>query len=163
MPLDPVLLGLAALRLLLLEGLLRLQQAGVAGVLGDGVVLRLPPQDVDVVGVGQGVDEASVVELRPAGPAEDLVGDAGVDQLLRAEGALHQRREDHRARREVDAGRQGLGADDDGEELALEEVLDNDAILRQEPRVVDADPAVEQALELGANSKAEVERVDPVV
>ena len=107
-PVDGV---LAARRLLLFESLFRLEQARVARVLGDLVVLLLPAQDAHVVLVGQGVDEAAVVELRPAGPAEDLVGGAGVDQLLLAARPLHQRRQHHRPRRQVDAGRQRLGAD----------------------------------------------------
>ena len=48
---------------------------------------------LDVVLVGQGEDVAPVVELRPAGPAEDLMGRAGVDQLLLAGRPLHQRRQ----------------------------------------------------------------------
>src|SRR5262249_59189931 len=88
-PLRPVLDLVASLRLLALQVLLRPEQPWVLGGFRDLVVLQLPAQELHVVLVGQGVDVAAVVVLRPAGPAEDLVGRARVDQLLLAERTFH--------------------------------------------------------------------------
>src|SRR5205823_1973149 len=88
--LTPVGLIVPAARLLALEVLLRAQQRRIARLLRDRVVLLLPAQDLDVVLVGDGDDVAAIVELRPAGAAEDLLGRARVDKPLLPRGPLHQ-------------------------------------------------------------------------
>jgi hypothetical protein len=100
--------------------------------------------------VGQDEHVAAGVELRPAGTPEDLVGRAGLHHLLVARRALEDAGQDDRAGGQVDARRQRLGADGHREELPLEQLLDNAAILGQHARMVDAHAAEQQLLELRA-------------
>ncbi len=116
-----------------------------------------------VVLVGQGEDEAAIVELRAAGAAEDLMRRAGIDQFLLAVRSLDQRGQHDGAGRQIDSRRQRLGADGDGQQLFLEQLLDDAAILRQKAGVMDADAAAQHLLELGTDALGPVELVHLVV
>src|ERR1700676_4929198 len=84
LPFAPVLLIVVPRRLLAFQGLLCLNQARVARVLRNGVVLLLPAEDLDIIFMGQGDDIAAIIVLRPAGAPEDLLRRAGIHQPLLA-------------------------------------------------------------------------------
>ena len=138
------------MRHLPLQRLLGLHQARILGVLGDLVVLLVPAGDLHVVLVGQHEDVAVRIELRPAGPSEDLMGGAGLDHPFLVGRAFKDVRQHDRAGRQIDARRQGFGADGHAQQLALEEHFHDAAILGQQSGVVDADAAQQQLPQLGA-------------
>src|SRR5262249_25691361 len=88
--LGPIGLVVASGGFLLLKGFLRLQQAKIACVFGNRVVLLLPAENLDVVFMGKSIDVTTGVELRPAGAAKDLLRRAGVHQLLLARRTFYQ-------------------------------------------------------------------------
>src|SRR5690606_29058351 len=105
-------------------------------------------------------DPAAIVEALPAGAARDLVEVADGDdaRLLAVEFA--ELREEHGADGHVHAHAEGIGAADELEVAALREPLHEEAVLGQEPRVVDADAVEEPALELLAEGRVEAEVAD---
>jgi hypothetical protein len=94
-------------------------------------------------------DEAHVVEALAAGAAGDLVEVAGgeVGRLLAVE--LAEPREQHRADRHVDAGAERVGAADHLQQPELRQLLDQDAVLRQQPGVVQADAVAQPLADVG--------------
>ena len=100
-------------------------------------------------------DEATLVEPLAPGAAGDLqeVAHAEDAGLLSVE--LAELREQHGPDRDVHADAQRVGAADDLEEALLRQPLDEQAVPRQEPRVVDADPVAQEALELLAVGRVE--------
>src|SRR5690606_22324790 len=93
---------------------------------------------------------ALVVEPLAARPSADLleIADAQDGGLLSVE--LAELGEQHRADGHVDADAEGVGAADDLEEPLLRELLHEQAVLREKPRVVDADSVANEALDLAA-------------
>ena len=152
----PVLLGRSPGGHLSLQGLAGLQQARVLGVFGDLVESLFPSGDLNVVFVGQGEDVSPGVELRAPGAPEDLVGAAGVDHPLLARGPFDDAGQHDASGRQVDAGRERLGAGGDGEQLPLEQLLDDPAILGQHARVVNAHAAQQEVPQLGPGPFGEV-------
>ncbi len=138
------------------------------------VVLRRPPLDdllsvlrllaqaqvLDHVLRGLRHDIAEVVEALPPGAAGDLVEVArGEDRgLLPVE--LAQTRKEHRADRHVDADAERVGAADDLEQPLLRELLGEHAVLRQQARVVQADPLLQPLADVGAVRAREAEARD---
>ena len=118
--LGPVLLLLVAARLLPQQVLPLLQQHRVLHGLGNLLALLFPAEDADVVFVREGVDEPLGVELRAAGAAEDLVGDARIDQFLLAEWALDQAGDDDRTGGQVDSGGERFRTQRDRQQFLLE-------------------------------------------
>ena len=101
---------------------------------------------------------------KPARPgaAGDLQELAGAQDPLPAAVELRQPGEQHRPDRHVDADAEGVGAADDLEQPGLGQLLDQPAVARQHPRVVDADPAAEQLGERLAEAGAEPEAGQPL-
>ena len=89
-----------------------------------------------------------VVEALAARAPADLleVADAEDRRLLAVE--LAELREEHRADRDVHADAERVGAADDLEEALLRELLDEQAVLGKEARVMDADAVPHEALDL---------------
>ena len=104
-------------------------------------VLRLlaEPQVVDHVLGGLRHHPAEVVEALASRPAGDLVEVARREHRRLLPVELAQPREEHGADRHVDADPERVGAADDLEQPLLRELLDEHAVLRQQPRVVQAD------------------------
>ena len=100
----------------------------------------------------QGEDETLLVELRPAGAAENLMGRTRVDQLLFAGFPFQKARQHDRSRRQIDPRSQRFRADADREQLFLEQVFDNPLVLRQDSRVMHADAAHQELLQLRADA-----------
>jgi len=98
---------------------------------------------------------SAVVEALASGAAGDLleVADLEVRDLAAVE--LGERGEQHRADRDVDADPQRVGAGDDLEQPLLGELLDGEAVLRQQPRVMDADAERQETSELTAVRRLE--------
>ena len=95
-----------------------------------------------------GDDAPLVVEPLPAGPPADLLEVAdGEDPHLRAV-ELRQLREEDGPDRDVHPDAERVGPADDVEEPLLGELLDQQAVARQEPRVVDTDAEREEPAEL---------------
>ena len=87
----------------------------------------------------QRVDVPFGVELRSTGAAKDLVGRTGVDDFLFPKRPFHKRCDHDGPRRQVDPGCEGFGAKCDAQQLLLEQLFDDAAVLWQQPRVVNAD------------------------
>ena len=134
----------AARRLPLGRVLLRARARGLAAV-QDHVLGRLTH------------DAAAHVEALASGAAGDLAELAHAQQrdLLAVE--LAELREQHRADRDVDADAEGVGAAHDLEQAALREPLDQQSVLRQQARVVDADAVAQDAAEVLAVGRVEAE------
>ena len=107
-----------------------------------------------------GDDEAAVVEALAPGAPGDLVevARAQVRRLLAVE--LAQAGEEHRADRHVDARAERVGAADHLQQPALRELLDEHAVLREQPGVVQADAVPQPLADLGAVRAAEREAGD---
>ena len=73
---------------------------------------------------------------------------------------LAQPREQHRADRHVDADAERVGAADDLQQARLRELLDQHAVLRQQPGVVQADAVPQPLADVGAVRAAEREAGD---
>ena len=94
--------------------------------------------------------------LRPARPAIWWKSRAlRMRGLLPVE--LAQPREQHRADRHVDADAERVGAADDLEQAALRELLDEHAVLRQQPGVVQADAVLQPLADLRPVGAGELE------
>ena len=110
---------------------------------------------LDLVLRGLGDDAALGVEAGATRTACDLV------ELARAQAAhamavvLGEGREQHRVDGHVDAHAQRVGAADDGQKPLLRELLHEQAVAREHPRVVHAHAAAEQALERLAEGRGE--------
>jgi hypothetical protein len=107
--------------------------------LGERLVVRdvvLGRLDDDVAG--------GVVAGPPRAPG-DLVELARLEVPGGRAVVLGQRGDEHRADGHVDADAEGVGAADDLEQPGLGELLDQPPVLRQHPRVVDADAVPHQA------------------
>ena len=100
-------------------------------------------------------DVAAVVEALAPGAPGDLLEVAHAEDagLLAVE--LAQLREQHGADRDVDADAQRVGAADDLEQPLLREPLDQQPVLGQQARVVDADAVAQEALEVLAVGRVE--------
>ena len=105
-------------------------------------------------------DPAAVIEALAPGAPGDLVEIArGEDaDFLAAE--LAELREEHRADRHVDADAERIGPADDLEQSLLRELFDEDAILWQEPGVVQTDAVPQPLLDLRTVGAAELETLD---
>ena len=102
-------------------------------------------------------DEAAVVEALAPGAPGDLVEVAGaqVGGLLTVE--LAQAREQDRANRDVDARAERVRPADHSQQSRLRQLLDEHAVLREQPRVVEADAVPEPLADVGAVRAAERE------
>ena len=93
-------------------------------------------------------DGAAIVEALASGASGDLVEVAHAQDRGLLAVVLAELREEHRANRNVDAHAQRVGAADDLEQALLRQLLDEQAILRQEPGVVQSDAVANEALKL---------------
>ena len=118
------------------------------GLLPRGVrlLLRLPLVD-DVLG-RLSDDAPAVVEPAAPGASRDLLELADGEEPHLRPVELRELREEDRPDRDVHADAQRVGAADDVEEPLLRELLDEEAVLRQEAGVVDPDPEREESPEL---------------
>src|SRR5258706_205989 len=100
---------------------------------------------------------ADVVETLAPGTSGDLmkVPRAQDARLLPVE--LAELGEEHRADRHVDTDAERVRAADDFEQSLLRKLLDEDAILRQQPRVMQSDAVAQPFLDVGSVGTAELE------
>ncbi len=103
---------------------------------------------------------AALVEPLAAGAAGDLLEVADRQNLHLLAVELGELREQHRANRDVDADPQRVGAADHLQQGALRELLDEEAVLREQPGVVDPDSEREEAPDLLAVGGVEPEVAD---
>ncbi len=106
---------------------------------------------------GLGDHAAAVVEPLAAGAAGDLLEVADREDRDLAAVELRELGEEHGADRDVDPHPQGVGAGDDPQQPLLGELLDQQAVLGEEPRVVDSDPEARIAPEFLAVGRVEAE------
>ena len=117
--------------------------------------LRLEPQVLDDVLGRLRDDEPPIVEALASRAPGDLLEVAHAEdrRLLAVE--LAELREEHGADRDVHAHAERVRPADDREKPLLRELLDEEPVLRQQPRVVDADAVREEALHLLAVGRVE--------
>ena len=126
---------------------------GLLVAAGRGLLLGLLVVD-DVLGRLHD-DVAGAVVAGPARPAGDLLELADLQHPLPAAVELGQPAEQHGADRDVDADAERVGAADDRQQPRLGELLDDAAVLRQHPGVVDADAGAQQLVQGLAEPGAE--------
>ena len=120
-----------------------------------GLLVQLEVLD-DVLG-RLGDHPAAVVEpLAPGAPADLVEVARGQDAGLLAV-VLAEAREQHRADGHVDAHAERVGAADDLEQALLRQLLDQHAVLGQQPGVVQADAVLEPLPDLRAVGAGELE------
>ena len=105
-------------------------------------------------------DVAGRVEPGAAGAPGDLVELARLEQPVPGAVELRQPGEDDRADRDVDADAERVGPADHLQQPGLRELLDQPAVARQHPGVVDADAAADQLGQRPAEAGGEAERAD---
>jgi len=132
----------ATLGLLLLHDLLA--AAALAGLL-------LEPLVLDDVSRCLHPDVSSVVEPLAPGASGDLRELAIGEQPDGVAVVLAQLREQHRSDRHVDPDAEGVGAADDLEQPVLGELLDEQAVLGEQPGVVDADAGGDEPAQVPAD------------
>ena len=125
---------------------------------GLGLLLRLPLLD-DVLGRLRD-DAPRVVEPAPPRAPRDLLELADGEEPHLRPVELRELREEDRPDRDVHADAERVGPADDVEEPLLRELLDEEAVLREEPGVVDADPEREEPPELLAVGRREADPGD---
>ncbi len=101
-----------------------------------------------------------VVEPAAARAPRDLLELADGEEPHLRPVELRELREEDRPDRDVHADAQRVGPADDVEEPLLRELLDEEAVLREEPGVVDADPEREEPPELLAVGRREADPGD---
>ena len=100
---------------------------------------------------------AALVEALAARAARDLLELAHREQPHLLAVVLRERREQHRADRHVDADAERVGAAHHAQQALLRELLDEQPVLRQQARVVQADAVAQQALHVLAVGRVEAE------
>ena len=105
-------------------------------------------------------DGAGRVESGPPGAARDLVELAHLQLPRPLPVVLAERGEHDRADRDVDADAESVGAADDLQQCGLGQLLDEAAVLRQHPGVVDADAMADEPRQHLAEAGVEPEIAD---
>ena len=142
--------GHEALRRLLAR---QLALAALAGLLLQTAVL-------DHV-LGRLADHAAVVvEALATGAADDLLELAHAQDPHLLAVVLRELVQHHRADRHVDAHAERVGAEDHPQQSLLGELLGEQPVLRQQPRVVHAHPVGEEALHVAPVGRVEAEVAD---
>ena len=135
-------------------------QSRIFGVLGNLIVLFLPPMQLHVIFVSHRKHIPLIVKLRTTGAAKHLVGAARIDHRHPAPRALQQRRHHDGPGGKIDAGRQCLRTHTHGQQFLLKQALDSAAITWQQSGMVNPHTTNQNLFELPARSHAPVELVN---